>query len=342
MSLREPPAVRETLARAIGAARLRDGAAPRDLVDDLLPPVVARPESAGEVAELLGCAAREGFAVIPTAGGTRRAFGNPPERADVLLDLGALASLREWSPRDGVLVAEPALAVGDAERLVAADAQTLAGDWPVRSTGTLGGSAAAGRPPLDALGPAGPRWSVIGVEVALPDGTLRRHGARVAKNVAGFDVTRLHVGALGTLGVITEITLRARPRAGRKSETPFSESNAFRANVLGPDGTEVAAVELRMPGGRLAPAEPPTTLCLDEPADSASARDRFRAWLARWREVASAANGVAIVLAAPPSWKRDVDVWCGEPPAALPLMRKLKALYDPTRVLNPGRYVAGL
>ena len=74
MSLREPPAVRETLARAIGAARLRDGSAPRDLVDDLLPPVVARPESAGEVAELLGCAAREGFAVIPTAGGTRRAF----------------------------------------------------------------------------------------------------------------------------------------------------------------------------------------------------------------------------------------------------------------------------
>ena len=112
--------------------------------------------------------------------------------------------------------------------------------------------------------------------------------------------------------------------------------------MLGPDGTEVAAVELRMPGGRLAPAEPPTTLCLDEPADSASARDRFRAWLARWRGVASAANGVAIVLAAPPSWKRDVDVWCGEPPAALPLMRKLKALYDPTRVLNPGRYVAGL
>lgn len=342
MTAREPERVREAVARALGAERVRAATAPSDAVDDRLPAVVVRPASAAEVAEILALAAREGLAVIPTGAGTKRALGNLPERADVLLDLGALAALRDWSPRDGVLGAGAALRVADAQRVVAADAHTLGRDWPVTGAATLGGCAAAGRPPLDANGPAGPRWSVIAVEVAHPDGTLRRHGARVAKNVAGFDLVRLQVGALGTLGVITELTIRARPRAARGHGDASAGPSAIHALALGPDRRELAIVEVRVPAGRLRAQRDADMLRVDEPVDSAAARERFQCWLGDWRALAGEAGGLAIVLSAPPAWKQGLDVWCGEPPAALSMMRKLKALYDPARVLNPGRYVAGL
>lgn len=342
MTARDPARVREAVVRALGAEHVRAAAPPADAVDDRLPAVVARPASAAEVAELLALAAREGLAVIPTGAGTKRALGNLPERADVLLELGALAALHDWSPRDGVLGAGAALGVADAERLVAADAHTLGGDWPVTGRATLGGCAAAGRPPLEADGPAGPRWSVIAVEVAHPDGTLRRHGARVAKNVAGFDLVRLQVGALGTLGVITELTIRARPRAARDLGGASAAPSAIRAAALGPDGRELAVVEVRVPAGRLPAQRDADVLRVDEPVASAAARERFQRWLGEWRALTAQARGLAIVHSAPPAWKRGLDVWCGEPPAALAMMRELKALYDPARVLNPGRYVAGL
>lgn len=342
MTARDPADVREAVARTIGAERVRLAIAPADAVDGLLPAVVARPASAEQVAELLALAAREQLAVIPTGASTKRALGNVPERADVLLELGALAALGDWSPRDGVLVAGAALAVTDAERAVIADAHTLARDWPVSDAATLGGCAAAGRPPLESEGPAGPRWSVIGMEVALPDGTLRRHGARVAKNVAGLDLIRLHVGALGTLGVITELTVRARPSARRGGRVAGGGPSAVRAVVIGDDGGELAVVEIRVPAGRLPTRPPLDRLRLDEAAESDAAIERFHRWLREWRALARVAGGFAIVLSAPPAWKRGIDVWCGEPPASLALMRKLKALYDPARVLNPGRHVAGL
>lgn len=342
--------VRAVIAAAIGADRARDPRDPDDRVDDLLPAAVARPASAAEVAALLAAAARESIAVIPSAGGTKRSFGAAPERADLLLDLTALAAVKDWSPRDGVLVVEPAVAVASAEAHVRADSRTLANDWPNPARGTLGGAAAVGRMPIDRLGPAGPRWSVIGMKVAHCDGTLANHGARVAKNVAGLDLPRLHVGALGTLGVIVELTVRTRPSA--------TVAEAITANADAP-----AEVEARVPPqhldalvGAIAPrtGRPEALAWMRvEPATGAAqlgfhagrgdspALDGFRDWLARARAAARSFGGYLLVTRAPAAWKRAIDVW-GEPPAAIALMRKLKQLYDPERILNPGRFVGGI
>lgn len=354
MSVEARERVRAVVIAAIGDDRTRDATDPADRVDDRLPAIVARPTSAEEIAALLAAAARESLAVIPTAGGTRRAFGNAPERVDVLLDLGALTAVREWSPRDGVMIVEPAVAVADAEAQVGADQRTFAHDWPCHSRGTFGGSAAIGRMPFDRLGPAGPRWSVLGMKVAHPDGTISNHGARVAKNVAGLDLTRLHVGALGTLGVIVELTVRTRPAA------------IAAATHAGADATRATApceVEARVPPQHLtrfveqaalgttealasawarAAAQSGGALLGFEPRGDASlALAAFREWLARARQLARALGGYVLVTRAPGEWKHAFDVW-GDPPPSIALMRKLKTLYDPARVLNPGRFVGEL
>jgi FAD/FMN-containing dehydrogenase len=329
------------MAAALGPDRVRAAVDPEDRVDGLLPGCVARPGDAREVALALAVAAREKLAVIPTAGGTKRGIGAPPERADVLLDLGALANVQEWSPRDGVLIAGPALTVAAAEACVAADAQTLLADWPSSPHETLGGCAAVGFPATGRVGPAGPRWSVIGMEVAHADGSVSRHGARVAKNVAGLDLTRLHVGALGTLGVITELTLRARPRAAIDRSARPTGGGPIVTAVLGGDGSVVVTLAVRLPEGRLAHLA--ERLAAPRVVDQASPRSRaeLEQWLASLRGEVAAAGGSVTVLSAPPDWKPTLDVW-GAPPKAIALMRRLKQLYDPARVLNPGRHVGGI
>ncbi len=268
----------------------------------------------------------------------------------MLLDLGALTTVRDWSPRDGVMIVEPAVAVADAEARVGADERSFADDWPCHARGTFGASAAIGRMTFDRPGPAGPRWSVIGMKGAHPDGTTSNHGARVAKNVAGLDLTRLHVGALGTLGVIVELMVRTRPAAAVRATATAAEAAPCEVEMrvppphlarfleqasLGADAalTSTWTRAANHTGGALRGFEPR--------GDASLALAAFRHWLAEARELARALGGYVLVTRAPSEWKHTFDVW-GDPPQSIALMRKLRALYDPTRVLNPGRFVGGL
>lgn len=151
--------------------------------------------------------------------GTWLDAGRPPASDARLLRLDALSGITRYTPGDLTLTAKAGTTLADVASATASEGQWLALD-PFTGAdhwGTLGATfATASTGPLShALGL--PRDVALGVEMVTGDGALVRAGGRVVKNVAGFDVTRLVTGSWGTLGVITEVTvrLRARPEIDR-------------------------------------------------------------------------------------------------------------------------------
>jgi glycolate oxidase FAD binding subunit len=171
------------------------------------------PGSEAEVAAVLQFANDSGLAVIPRGGATKLGWGNPPRRADIVLSLARLNQVLEHAWADLTVVAEAGCTISALQQKLGEHGQRLAIDplWPKKAT--IGGVLAANDTGALRLGYGGLRDLVIGVHLALPDGTLARSGGKVVKNVAGYDLCKLSTGALGTLGIVTQVTLRVHPCA---------------------------------------------------------------------------------------------------------------------------------
>jgi glycolate oxidase FAD binding subunit len=139
------------------------------------------------------------------------ALGMPPRRYDLSLDLTALDRVLEYEPADLTVTAEAAMPLAALQSHLGERGQWLALDPPVTSEATIGGILAtnASGPARIAFGTA--RDLVIGMTVAMPDGRVVKFGGRVVKNVAGYDMSKLHIGALGTLGVILQASFKVAP-----------------------------------------------------------------------------------------------------------------------------------
>jgi glycolate oxidase FAD binding subunit len=135
-----------------------------------------------------------------------------PVRAESLLSVAALADIVEYVPGDLTLTAGAGTTLGEIVRATAAHGQWLTLDPFGDDEGTLGATVATGSYGPLATGFGTPRDVVLGVEFVTGAGGVVRGGGRVVKNVAGFDLTRLVTGAWGTLGVLTEVTVRLRAR----------------------------------------------------------------------------------------------------------------------------------
>ena len=135
-----------------------------------------------------------------------------PVAASTPLSLHALTGILEYTPGDLTLTARAGTTLGEIDRATRSEGQWLALDPFGGDEGTLGATAAtASAGPLSqAFGL--PRDNVLGIEFVTGAGSVVRGGGRVVKNVAGFDLTRLLVGSWGTLGIITEVTVRLRAR----------------------------------------------------------------------------------------------------------------------------------
>ncbi|HEY8345926.1 MAG TPA: FAD-binding oxidoreductase [Symbiobacteriaceae bacterium] len=180
-------------------------------VEGMMPAVVALPASEAEVAACLRVAAECGAAVIPRGGGTRMELGTPPRRCDVVLSLERLRTVVEYVPEDLTVTVQAGMPLRELQALVGSRGQAVPLD-PMGSPGTTVGGVMA----TAAIGPrrmvyGGPRDVLLGARVVLADGRVIRSGGRVVKNVAGYDLNKLLVGSLGTLGVLTELTLKLRP-----------------------------------------------------------------------------------------------------------------------------------
>ncbi len=356
-------------------------------------------------------------------GGNRLELGNPPRGAALLLSTAALNGVDDFDASEGVCHALAGTPLAEIEARVAPAGWQLPLDAP-GSGSTLGGVLAAAALGPRAQGFGRPRDCVLGLEVALADGTRTHCGGRVVKNVTGYDLNKLYTGSLGTLGVIEGAWLRLRPRPARvvllaadslelsaacagalaaarrtsarvavvhaaghasgarrmrvivelagdeasvdrdaawcasalaakpapasvlegvrelQGSTPAGRGLRFRVALL-PSRSEAALSQLWQAGADVL-CHPGLGLvyarfALSEGEDLAALEAASRCVDA----VAKKAGG-AVVLEAAPVWaKRGRDVF-GDLAGALPLARRLKQLFDPAALLNPGRYVGHL
>lgn len=180
-------------------------------IDGVRPRAVETPTSADQVVEILATAAHEGTAVAPVGGGGALRLGNPIERYDVALDMRGLYRILEHQAADLVLSVEAGACLSDISEALARHGQWLPIEAPNPSRATIGGLIATALSGPGRLGHGSLRDYLIGISVVTPTVGLAKAGGMVVKNVSGFDMMRLHHGALGTLGVIVSANFKVLP-----------------------------------------------------------------------------------------------------------------------------------
>jgi glycolate oxidase FAD binding subunit len=188
------------------------------------------PATAEGICEALALAQREHFVVVPTGHGSKLSWTKAPSRVDFLLSTRAHAGVVAYEPGDGTLTARAGSTMADLALRVAAGGHTLTPDVPRPASATLGGVIGAAQSGSDRLRYGPVRDHVLGVQVALGDGTLAKSGGRLVKNVTGYDLQRLFTGSHGSLCVILEASMRlfALP----EEEVLFSAVAADRKEML--------------------------------------------------------------------------------------------------------------
>jgi glycolate oxidase FAD binding subunit len=177
------------------------------------------PETTGELARWLAQNARdERRPVLPTGGRTGLRYGRVPVAHDasrpvepVCLGTSRLSRVVDYPARDMTITVEAGVRVADLQRTLSAEGQRLAVDLPHPERATIGGALAVNAAGPRRYGLGTLRDYLIGVSAVDGRGRTFKAGGRVVKNVAGYDLCKLLVGSLGTLAVITQVTLKLKP-----------------------------------------------------------------------------------------------------------------------------------
>jgi glycolate oxidase FAD binding subunit len=215
---------------------------PQAPAESVVQPILIEPATEQDLAQVLKLANEADLAVIPRGGATKLAWGNPPHRADVLLSTARLNAIAEHAWSDLTATVEAGCTIKQLRESLAQHGQRLALDplWPSRAT--VGGVLSTNDSGALRLRFGSLRDLIIGVTLALADGTLAKSGGKVVKNVAGYDLPKLVTGALGTLGVITQATFRLHPLP-KESRT---------ISCLAPDAREAQRLLLAVQSSKLA------------------------------------------------------------------------------------------
>src|SRR6476646_1853919 len=182
-----------------------------DAVCGAQPRLVLEPANEQQLAAALHLANDANLAVIPRGGGTKLAWGNPPSRADLILSTARLNKIIEHVWADLTVSVEAGCTIQKLQSALAQHGQRLALDPLWSGQATIGGVLSTNDSGSLRLRFGPLRDLIIGVTIALPDGTLASSGGKVVKNVAGYDLPKLVTGAFGTLGVITRAVFRVHP-----------------------------------------------------------------------------------------------------------------------------------
>jgi len=184
-------------------------------IDGITPRLVVAPESVEQVGATLRLCSEAHATVIPWGGGTALALGNPPRRADIVVKLNRLNRVIEHDSANLTVSAQCGTMLNALQTAIAAHKQFVPIDAPLPECASIGGIVAANLngPRRGCYGSV--RDLVIGMKVILASGEQIKAGGKVVKNVAGYDMCKLFAGSLGTLGIISEVTLRVAPMAER-------------------------------------------------------------------------------------------------------------------------------
>jgi glycolate oxidase FAD binding subunit len=318
----------DALASIVGADSVSDG--DEYAVDGVVPRIAAAPSTPEQVAELMRYANAERLAVIPWGGGAHMGIGNVPARYDVALSIEKLDGIVEHEPADLTVTCRAGTPLAALqEKLAVSGSMVPLGPLSDRRA-TVGGVLAANAcgPSRHAYGTA--RDFTIGLKVVTAEGLITKAGGRVVKNAAGYDLCKLYVGSLGTLGVIVEATFKLAPlpRAERPIAASFPSASAACAlsTRLRGEGLPLRAVTLTLGGD-------PYLLGLDV-AGAEAAVERACERIESLAREAGAAIGEPLD---PPSLE-DASLLCRTatlPTRIAPLIAAVEALEGPSIVALP-------
>jgi glycolate oxidase len=223
------PRIVTEMRSAIGDDRL--STAPEDLVTyaydgtwaETRPEAVVHPETTEQVSRILRIADESRIPVVPRGSGTGLAGGSLPIQGSICLNLARMNRIIEISAADTLAVAQPGVITFELQKTAGESGLFYPPDPASVYQCSIGGNVAtnAGGPRCLKYGVTGDY--VLGLEVALAGGQVLRLGGRTIKDVAGYNLKQLFVGSEGTLGVVTEITLRliSKPAAQRTALAAF-------------------------------------------------------------------------------------------------------------------------
>lgn len=317
------------------------------------------------------------------------------------LDISPCQGVVAYEPTELYLSARAGTPLAEIEALLAENGQMLAFEPPHFGPATLGGCIAAGLAGPRRMAAGSVRDYVLGVTLIDGRGQILRFGGQVMKNVAGYDVSRLIAGSMGTLGLIGEATVKVLPRPAAEQTLLFEldEATALaRLNTWRPQPLPISAsfwqdgcLHVRLSGAdsavnaasrqlggsrqgeagaaafwadvreqRLAVfqggalwrlALPATAPVLPEQGETGRCFEWGGSlrWLRaastdseRLRAAVAALGGHATLFRASESARCLASAFTPLPPALLALHRRLKAVFDPAGILNPGRLYAEL
>jgi glycolate oxidase FAD binding subunit len=212
---------------------------------------IEQPASLDELRQLVRDAAARGDAIYPIGGRTMLDFGLPPARDGIALQTTRLDRVIDYPSRDMTITVEVGIRLAKLQEILRAEGQRLPVDVPRAAEATLGGAIATNVSGPRRHGFGTFRDYVIGISVVDAAGNETKAGGRVVKNVAGYDLCKLYTGSLGTLGIITQVTLKLKPLPEASSFVALhfesAENVAAALDCLALSRTRPDAIELLNP-----------------------------------------------------------------------------------------------
>jgi glycolate oxidase FAD binding subunit len=212
-----------------------------------------RPADVEELCQVVREQVAGGHAIYPQGGKTSLDYGRAPGRPGVAIDTTSIGQLIDYPFADMTITVQAGMTLTALRRILAEHQQRALVDAPLPDQATLGGIYATGTTGSRRYGWGRPRDQIIGVSFVTSEGVVVKGGGRVVKNVAGYDFPKLLSGSLGTLGIITQMTLKVRPipEASAIAWVPFwnLERLASARGQLNTSGTRPIALDLLNPAG---------------------------------------------------------------------------------------------
>lgn len=232
-------------------------------VDNVAPKAVVFPKNTDQVADVVKFSNRENLAIVARGSGTKMAMGNPPKKLDLVVCTARMNHMLDVDTSNLTMTVEAGVKFRDIqarlatqedrcylplENLGAESDEIICSDRshsgcfipidpPYANKATIGGIIAT-----NSTGPRRllynlPRDSIIGIRLVAPNGDILGSGGKTVKNVSGYDVSKLMVGSMGTLGILCEMTMRLLPMPEKMqtllvSFATFSEASAFAERIF--------------------------------------------------------------------------------------------------------------
>ena len=201
-------------------------------IDGSGPLRIHQPSSLPELCDLVRSAAGSGLGAYGVGGRTALDSGLPPTKPGFAVDTTALNQVIDYPARDMTITLRAGITIGAIQTTLAREGQWLPVDIPYPHRATLGGAVALNQSGPRRFGSGTLRDYVIGISFVTDDGDEVKAGGRVVKNVAGYDLMKLQTGAVGTLGIITQLTLKVKPKPETAALVSFACDGAALATVF--------------------------------------------------------------------------------------------------------------